>query len=128
MFYQDVVVFIIKAILIAFAIGLVVELFRGRKRDKRTHGEIMAEPLKEELNQAQLVSDTLAYCSLCDQAVSKGVDIATRQTLVSYMNVFKKAGFEYPHNGSYAEKYGYTELWVIIYQEWAARHPEERTG
>ncbi len=123
---EDGFLFFVKFFLVIFVVSLIYSIFiEARDKNKKELGEIVATPLLQELQEAQQKNDQAAYERLCNQAVMRGTEFSTRKNIRAYFSVFEKAGFMYPEHGRYSREYGECLLWVIIYQEWAARHPEE---
>ena len=126
MFLQNAFLAWVKWILIACVIGIVLETISGRKDNKRLkYIRERAMSIIADLKKTLREHDEITYNRLCDQAIVDGIDYTSRQEIVAYFTPFKRDGLDYPENGRYSDEYGYTQLWVIIYQEWAARHPEE---
>lgn len=123
---QNLFLFHLKFYAVLGVIGLIYGIYDSIRDEKKAKARrSITEPIIEELEAAQRIHDETTYNRLCDKVVAEGVDYTRKEQIVYFFTPFKQKGFEYPHQGRYSDMYGYTKLWVVIYQEWADHHPEE---
>lgn len=125
---QNIISFCVKGFLVLWGIGLLINFFDSRKENRykkarSTRINDKAKTLVDALTAALRANNHNDYVRLCDQAVAEGLGFNTRKEIAEYFNRFKAAGFQYPERGRYADQYGITFLWVIIFSAWRDQHP-----